>query len=275
VTTIGVMKAVGGSRWQIARIYFGQALLVGISALILALPAGIWGSRVLCRYLAVFLNFDINSFAVPAWVYLFLAVVGIVVPLLAAAYPIWKGTRVSVREALADYGVGRNAFGVSAFDRAMARIGGTARPLLLAIRNSFRRRARLVLTLVTLAAGGLFFMSALNIRTSLIHTLDRLFATMQFDLSVNLGTMQSLEKVERAVRNTPGVSRVEGWIAIEGMISGATNPPAGNSPSTSVPSSSSASGGHGGGGHGGGGGGHGGGGGGGDRFSVVALPTDS
>lgn len=67
IRQIGVMKAIGGTRWQIARIYFSQALFLGIAAVIVALPLGLLGSRALCRYMAFFLNFDINSFAVPMW----------------------------------------------------------------------------------------------------------------------------------------------------------------------------------------------------------------
>ncbi|MBP6823940.1 MAG: FtsX-like permease family protein, partial [Acidobacteria bacterium] len=218
VRQIGVMKTIGATRWQIARIYFGQALLLGVAAIVVAVPLGMLGSRALCRYLAVFLNFDINSFAVPLWVYLLVAVTGIIAPLAAAAYPVWKGSGISVREALADFGVGQHAFGNSRLDRALAGVGGMTRPLLLAIRNSFRRRARLALTLLTLAAGGLFFMSALNVRASLIYSLDRLFDTRKFDLGVNLGAMQPFEKVERAARKTPGVVTVEGWIYTQASL---------------------------------------------------------
>jgi putative ABC transport system permease protein len=73
VRQIGVMKAIGGTRRQIAGIYFGQALFLGIAAVIVSVPLGIIGSRALCRYMAMFLNFDINSFAVPFWVYLLVA----------------------------------------------------------------------------------------------------------------------------------------------------------------------------------------------------------
>ena len=101
----------------------------------------------LCRYLAVFLNFDIASFAVPAWVYLLEALVGLLVPLLAAAYPVATRHAASpLREALADYGVAEGGFGTTAFDRALALVAGTTRPLLLSLRNAFRRRARLALT---------------------------------------------------------------------------------------------------------------------------------
>lgn len=264
IRQIGVMKAMGGTRWQIAKIYFAQALLLGIAAFLVALPTGIWGSRMLCRYLAVFLNFDINSFAVPLWVYLLVAAVGLVVPLLSAAYPVWKGSGITIREALSDFGVGPQSFGMTAFDRAIAGISGSSRPLLLAIRNSFRRRARLILTLVTLAAGGLFFMSALNIRASLIHTLDRLFSTRQYDLTVNLGAMQAFDKVERAARQTPGVLQAEGWIATEATILSPADVPAGGSETAGSHAAGTMGGLHAASGSGGG-----------DRFTVLALPGDS
>jgi|SRR6201991_2129946 len=218
VRQIGVMKAIGGTRWQIARIYFSQALFLGIAAVIVALPLGLLGSRALCEYMAVFLNFNISSFAVPVWVYLLVAVVGIAAPLAAAAYPVWKGTGAPVRVALADVGLAQTNFGASWFDRALARISGSFRPLLLAIRNSFRRRARLALTLVTLAAGGLFFLSALNVRASMINTLDRMFATRKFDLTVTLREMYDSEKLQHVVRDTPGIRRAEGWLTTEGSL---------------------------------------------------------
>jgi len=211
VRQIGVMKAIGGTRWQIARIYFGQALFLGIAAVLISLPLGILGSRALCRYMAVFLNFDINSFAVPMWVYLLVAVVGIAAPLVAAAYPIWSGTAAPVRVALSDFGLSQTTFGASALDRALTRIGGTFRLMVLAIRNSFRRRTRLVLTLLTLAAGGLFFLVALNVRASMINTLDRMFAARKYDLSISLANPYEMQKIEKAVHDTPGVARAEGW----------------------------------------------------------------
>ena len=218
VRQIGVMKAIGGTRWQIAWIYFRQALLLGIAALSIALPLGILGSRALCRALAVLLNFDITSFAVPLWVYLWAVTVGLVVPLLAAAYPIWKGSAISVREALADFGVSRNTFGSSVFDRMLAGVGGRSRPLLLAIRNSFRRRTRLIQTLLTLAAGGIFFMSGISIRASMIKTIDHWFGSEKYDLKIAFGGAYPSEQIERAIKNTPGVVRSESWSISEGLL---------------------------------------------------------
>jgi putative ABC transport system permease protein len=219
VRQIGVMKALGGTRGQIARIYFGQALLLGAAALIIAIPLGMWGARVLCRYQAYFLNFDINSYAVPLWVYALVALVGIVAPLLAAAYPVWKGSGVSVREALADFGVSQTNFGAGVLDRMLANVSGMSRPLLFAIRNSFRRRARTVLTLATIAAGGVFFLSALNVRASIINTLDELFRGRRFDLQAGTGTnTYPFATIQQALAGVPGIRKTEGWFVTDGAF---------------------------------------------------------
>ena len=218
VRQIGVMKAVGATRGQISAIYFVQALVLGIGAIVVGVPLGLMGARALCLYLAGFLNFDMASYAVPAWVFLLVAIVGLLTPILAAAYPVSRGTRVPVREALGDFGVVDRGFGGGALDRFVVRFGAGARPVLMGVRNSFRRRTRLALTLVTLGVAGVFFMTALNVRASLIGTLDRMFATRLFDLSVSLGTMQRLEDVERVVLATPNALGSEGWIATEAAV---------------------------------------------------------
>jgi putative ABC transport system permease protein len=170
--------------------------------------------------MAVFLNFDLTSLAAPPWVYLSVAGVGLVVPVLAAAWPVWRGSGITVARALSDAGVSGRSFGASAFDRALARMGswGSPRPLLFALRNGFRRRARLALTIATLAVGGVFFLSGLNVRSSMIATLDRLFRGKRFDLTVSLAGISRMDAVERAVRRTPGAAAVEGWITTEGSL---------------------------------------------------------
>jgi putative ABC transport system permease protein len=215
---IGIMKAIGGARGQVARIYLLQSLLLGGVATMIGAPLGIFGSHLLCRYMAMFLNFDISSFGIPAWVFVLAAMVGVAVPLAASAFPVWRGIAMPVRLALANTGAPRDHFGRSAVDRMLAGIGGGVRPLLFSVRNSFRRRTRLALTCLTLTCAGVFFMTALNLRTSMIRTFDRLFAAQKFDLTVSFGDMYPVEKIDRAIRSVPGVIASENWIVTEGVI---------------------------------------------------------
>ena len=221
VRQIGVMKALGASRAQVARIYLLQSFLLGLAAAALALWPGLLAGRAICRAMAAFLNFDVESFAVAGWVFAAMAVAGLLVPLVSAAAPVARAAAVPVREALSD-------FGVTAPARALAAIPGAPAPLQLALRNALRRRRRLLATLLPLTLGGLFFISALHVRASFIHTIDNLFARRKFDVWLALGGMASADEVERAVRAVPEIGRSELWIATEASFAepGAAAPPA-------------------------------------------------
>lgn len=250
VRQIGVMKTIGATRAQIASIYLGQALLLGVAALVIAIPLGLAGSRALCLYMAMFLNFDINSFAVPVWVYLLVIAIGLIAPVLAALYPVWRGSGVSIRNALAEYSVSHGYFGQKLIDRFAMLVGGVSLPIAFAIRNSVRRRVRFALTLLTLAIGGVFFLTALNVRATLIHTLDQLFGSRKSDLTISLSQPYELAKVDQAIAQTNGIVRSEGWFTAEGVFaSGDTGGGHNDGPHGAVSSA--------------------------DRFSIIALPPDT
>ncbi len=217
VRQIGIMKALGASRRQVAGIYLAQALCLGIAAVVVAVPTGRGGAELLVNYLAVLLNFDIASHAVPLWVYGLVSIIGVVVPVAAAVRPVWRGTAVPVVRALNSYGVAER-FGARATDRLAARIRGLSVPEQLALRNLLRRRARTALTVTTLAASGLFFMSALNVRSSIKHTLNRANALSLYDLDVSLRSIEPMELVRRVVAASPTVREVEGGITSEAAV---------------------------------------------------------
>lgn len=223
VRQIGIMKAIGGTRWQIARIYLLEALLLGGIATTIAIPAGLWGTHLLCGYMATFLNFDVTSSAIPAWVFALTALVGLFVPVVASALPVWRATSMPARMALANTGTSQVQFGQSAVDRMLAGLGGGVRPLILSMRNSFRRRMRLLLTCITLTCAGVFFMTAVNLRTSMIRTNERLFAAQKYDLTINFGQMYGVDKIDRALHEVPGVIGSENWIAARGVLVQAGN----------------------------------------------------
>ena len=219
VRQIGVMKAVGGTRWPIARIYLAQALLLGVAAWVVAVPLGIWGSRVLCRYLAVFLNFDIASFAVPAWVYLLEALVGLLVPLLAAAYPVARGTRISVREALADYGVAESGFGTTAFDRALAsRRGHDAPAAALAAQRLSPPRAAGVDARDAFRGRRLLHVGAQRARVARPHHRP---AVRLREVRPHASASPACSRSRRSsapCAGRPGVARAEGWVTTEATL---------------------------------------------------------
>ncbi len=218
VRQIGIMKALGGTRGQIARVYLLQSLLLGGAATALAIPLGVWGSYLLCRSMAVFLNFDIASSVIPLWVFLLAAAAGVVTPVLACAVPVWRAVAMPVRQALVNSGTPSQNIGTGWLDRMLTHVGGGTRPVLLAIRNSFRRRMRFVLTCVTLMCGGVFFLAALDLRTSMIKTFDRLFGAENYDLTLNLEQLYPVDKINRALHSAPDVLASENWVVVDGWV---------------------------------------------------------
>ena len=111
IRQIGVMKAIGANARQVTGIYYGMVLILGLAGLLVGLPLAILAGRGYAAFAAKLLNFQIFSDAIP-WPYLALQVlVGLLVPVLAASYPILRGSRISVREAMSDYGISQKSDG--------------------------------------------------------------------------------------------------------------------------------------------------------------------
>lgn len=211
IRQIGVMKAVGARTRQVAGIYFGAVTLFGLAALGVGMPPGLWAGWAFVDYATAIFNFEILGDSVPLWVFAVQAVVGLLVPLAVAAYPIWRGSRTSVREAISDYGVSESAPRRSQRFRPRLPTLRLPRLVVLSSRNTLRRRGRLLLTLATLSASGAVFMVAMNVTASWEETLDAIFAARRYEIDVRLAHPSPVAEMERAIRQVPGVERVESW----------------------------------------------------------------
>jgi putative ABC transport system permease protein len=211
IRQIGAMKAIGARTRQIGGLYFGTVLIYALTALLIGIPLGQWAGRGYAAFTGEMLNFDLTSAAIPSWVYLVQIGVGLAVPLLAAAYPVLRGSRITIRQAISDYGLGDASFGGGFIDSLAARVRGLSRPLLLSLRNTFRRKARLLLTIGILAAGGATFMSALNVGASWSRTLDAALQARNYDLEVRFAQAYPTAKVTDLLQSVPGLVKAEAW----------------------------------------------------------------
>ncbi|HEX5826547.1 MAG TPA: FtsX-like permease family protein [Candidatus Limnocylindrales bacterium] len=207
---IGMMKAVGARDGQVAGVYFGIVLGYALIALLVALPVGALGAWLLTRFTAGLVNFEATEFFLPVEVLLLEIAIGLVVPMAAAAWPVWRGVRVTVREAISNAGIA-DGFGRSRFDRLIQGIKGPSRPTLLSIRNTFRRKARLVLTLAALTLGGAVFMSVFTLRASLVGTINETLDYFNYNVQVGLVTPARTSILVRTAEQVPGVVAAEPW----------------------------------------------------------------
>ena len=218
IRQIGMMKAVGARTGQVMGIYFSVVLILGLASLVLAIPVGILGGRAYAAFGANMLNFKIVDDSIPMWTFGLQIFLGLMVPLLAASYPIYRSSRITVNQAINDYGLGQGRFGTGVIESLLGRLGGLARPLLISIRNTFRRRGRLALTLFTLAMGGAIFMAALNIRASTTKTIESAFGALNYDIAVRFWTGYPIEQVVDTLSEVPGVIGVEAWGGAGGSL---------------------------------------------------------
>ena len=207
---IGIMKAIGARNGQIAGLYLVLVLAYAVLALAVALPLGALGAYGFAQFTAGLANFDIVGVSIPPEVIALEVVIGLVVPLLAALVPIYRGVRITVREALASTGI-NDRFGSGRFDRLLRDIRGLPRPTLLSIRNTFRRKGRLLLTLAALGLGGAIFMSVFSVRASLVKTLDDTLAYFAYDVQVELATTERTSVLVNEAMAVPGVVAAEPW----------------------------------------------------------------
>jgi putative ABC transport system permease protein len=85
------------------------------------------------------------------------------------------------------------------------------RQLLISLRNTFRQRGRLVLTLFTLTMGGAIFISVFNVRVTLFDYVQDIGNYFLADVTIDFEQPYRLNEVKAVADLDPRVTHVEGW----------------------------------------------------------------
>jgi putative ABC transport system permease protein len=93
----------------------------------------------------------------------------------------------------------------------LAGIRGLSRPLLISLRNTFRQKGRLALTLFTLTLGGSIFIAVFNVQEALNVKIEQSLKYFLADVNLDLDRDYRVEQIASLVGSIPGVERVEGW----------------------------------------------------------------
>ncbi|MGB9673774.1 MAG: FtsX-like permease family protein [Anaerolineales bacterium] len=217
VKQIGILRAIGGSRKQIVSMYFLNVFIFGVLGLILAIPIGLLGSWGLANFAAHFLNFNVTTIDLPWNVLLLQVGLGLVMPLGVAVFPIMSGTRISVYEAIYQYGL-TNMKKVGRLEQLLSRIHLLNPQVILSLRNTFRKKSRLAFTLATLTLAGAMFIASFSTYSSLNAQIQDVERYVAFDVMLPIPGGASRATVEREALRTDGVAYAEGWSLSEGVI---------------------------------------------------------
>ena len=218
IRQIGVMKAIGARSSQVIALYLGLIVCYSALAILIAVPTAGYVGYVFARGFAAFFGFDLAQFRMPSEAVALQMAVALVVPLGAGIVPVVGGTRVSVRQALSDYGLGNGLRGPGLIDRILAHFRGLSRPVRLSIRNAFLKQSRMALTLITLSLAGAIFTSVLNVRTSFGAVADEVIGSLLANVNLSLTRSHRIDEVTRILATVPDVAKVEGWIDASGQL---------------------------------------------------------
>jgi len=212
VPQIGIMKTVGALRGQISSVYLAGVIVYGLLAVAVAVPLGALGGVLLSGYILRILNVPGSGYQLLPQIVAAQLATGLLVPLLAAIWPVLQGVGVSVREALSSYGVGQGRFGTRWLDQFLGSLRGLPRMVLLMLRNSVRRLERVALTQVVLVTAGAIFMMVLSTHYSFIETIAETWRAFGYDGYVVFEQPQLIPEVLDVLAARPGIERVEMWL---------------------------------------------------------------
>lgn len=211
IRQIGIIKAVGGTTARVVLLYLGCVMILCIIAFALAIPLGVAAGKASARLVAGMLNFEILTDGIPITAWVLMATGSLSLPLMASLVPILKGSSIPVRKALDDYGVSVSAV------KGRRRKQGAVRFLsnnkfLLSIRNTFRKRERLVLTISVIVLGGGLFITTINLRVALTRTVGDAFQARNYGITLKLTNLVESERIQKILDRIPDIEAYDFWI---------------------------------------------------------------
>ncbi len=243
---IGIMKLIGGSSSQILGMYITLIFAFSSIALLISIPLGTQAAYQFSLFIASQLNFSILKFRIIPSSVIIQILVGTIVPLGAGFIPVLNGSRITVLAAVSGESTGQKTSkqsGPIAGESSKIpltinrRLVILPRPMILSLRNTFRRKGRLALTLFTLTMGGAIFIAVFNVRTTLRQFIDQVGHYFLADVTMSFTKLYRLDEISELAKQVPGVIDVEGWSFASGEIQYADGTPAENLVILAPPSS--------------------------------------
>jgi putative ABC transport system permease protein len=202
---IGVMKAIGGSRRQIRRVYVRTALLLGAAGSAVGALLGIVIANAIVRFFGESFFAISPSFAVNVPVIAASVLLGVVAPPLAALPAIRRGARFPVREALEE--VPPLGGGLASVDRALRRLSFAPRTAQIGIRSVTRRARRSTATVLQIGLAVGTLIGVLALVNSVTTTTNSVWNTAKFDVLLNTAVGKQFDaKAAHIMQTTPGVA---------------------------------------------------------------------
>jgi putative ABC transport system permease protein len=204
---IGTMKAIGGTRWKIIRSYLLSVSIYALIGTALGFGLGLLLTSQVSTLVTRQAKVDLGPYQVSVWVILTSLAAGLLAPLLAALLPLWISTRITVHQAIANYGITTgNTRDTQAWGQ---RLHGVPQTVWLGLRSIFRKPGRALLTLLALMLSVAVFMAAQITNTS-IGVTNTATNFVSSDFQISLGPLPvSYQQISSSLLKLPNVELVE------------------------------------------------------------------
>ncbi|MBN2303256.1 MAG: ABC transporter permease [Anaerolineae bacterium] len=204
---IGVIKSLGATRTDNFLIYSGIALLYGIIGTIPGVLLGIVVGSMMAQAVAPLAFTLIDGFKVSPTGVVIGAVMGLMVPVVAALIPVFNGTRVTILDAMTDLGISGN-WGRGPMARLIKRLPLPAN-IRQALSNVVQKKGRLLLTVITLTLAASAFMGVFAMFTVITDEIDKVFDTFQYELMVIPTEAQDYDQLKTLIQQVDEVAEVK------------------------------------------------------------------
>lgn len=207
---IGILKAIGGRTPSIIGMYMVSAFVYGALAFVIAVPLGAIVAHAITKSFLNLFNIDYDAFHVSWSAVTLQALCALLAPLLAGLPPILKGAAITVRQAIASYGLG-GGYRSGRVDRLVESVGARLLPsqYATALGNMFRHKGRLIMTQLVLITAGASFLMVMSLNSSLDLTLDNYFGRMRFDTRIYFNYLERADQIIPIAESVAGVEQAE------------------------------------------------------------------
>jgi putative ABC transport system permease protein len=207
---IGILKAIGGRMPTLVGMYLVSALVYGALAFVIAFPLGAIVAHTITKVFLNLFNIDYDTFHISRTAVILQAFCALLAPLLAGLPPILSGAAITVRQAIASYGLG-SGYHSGRVDRFVESLGARLLPshYATALGNMFRHKGRLILTQVVLIMAGASFLMVMSLNSSLDLTLDNYFGRLRYDIRIYFTDLERGDRIIPLAETVPGVEHVE------------------------------------------------------------------
>jgi putative ABC transport system permease protein len=214
IRQIGILKAIGASRLQALKLYLAMVLIFCVVSSVIAIPLAIMSGYGFAAFVSKKINFEILTTTLPGYLYFYLIVAGLMLPILLSLPSMRKGVSVSVHDALSDYGIKQSS---GRKDGTVTKLP-LSNSMILTFRNTLRRKKRLAVTVATMALGVAIFSTGFNVREALLVFLTETRNSMKYDVQVVLKDQIPLEHALAPFGSVSNISRTEFWNGGRGRI---------------------------------------------------------